>query len=394
MANNELTLEALPEMKKNDYKKLFKKIMTWKKAKAIILLEDYKLDGKKSSLAVPFKKPAEMQKEFKRIRLEKFHKPNKISAAMFQLVKGIDGNPLAKITLKKGSISPEKVMAKIAPAFEEIGVQVEVVGATTQEETSAEDSSLDTEDTPSVDKLDLLKSTTQAVNDFTNGLLPAYQAGDLEEEDLTLVLELEDLLTAFVEEYPNMDTATQQTGAKLLTASQQILPQLTKIKGAISGDDPTAALEMTFKQLKSKAQVVEKQTKKIKKTVLKNLKKGRVTDRDLEVVEQCLAQIEDFEDLYEDADDRLREKLEKRADRIQNKMKAQMQQLLEKVIAAAPTRQANREEDEAFQARMKEVLAQIEAIEKEVDDIEVELAEQESEPLPKGGKFLSFLEIE
>jgi hypothetical protein len=43
----ELSLDVLPEMKRADYIKAFKNKASWKKAKAVIFLVDYKLEGKK-----------------------------------------------------------------------------------------------------------------------------------------------------------------------------------------------------------------------------------------------------------------------------------------------------------------------------------------------------------
>jgi hypothetical protein len=397
MAAKELTLEALPQMKKNDYKKLFKKIITWKKAKAVIILDDYKLDGKKSSILIPFKKAAEMQKEFKQARQEAvLVKPNKMASALFELNKAADGTPLAILTLKKCSINPQKIMDKIAPAFESIGVKLEIKGAvedgSAEVETTEEEPILAIPTTePSLSLADQIKNASAAVSDFKNGILPAYQNGELSEDAYQMGIEVEQRLQLFVEGFPSQSPENQAKYEKIKAAAEQILPQLEQIMAALSGDDPKAALEMTYKQLKSMAKGIEKQTKKIKKTVVKNIKKSRSTDRDLEIVDQCLEQIQDFEDLYEESDDRIKEKLTKHADRIQNKVKAQMQQLFDKVMEVAPMRQDHREEDEAFNARMEEVKDEVKAIKAEIEQIELELAKEKQEPLPAGDDFLSIL---
>lgn len=400
MAVKELTLEALSEMKKNDYKKLFKKLITWKKAKAVILLDDFKLDGKKSPIAIPFKKPAEMQKEYKRIRAEKFHKPNKMGSALFSAEKATDGSLIARITLKKSSLSPQQIMEKIAPAFGSIGFKLEVVGAESgseqsevQVETAEPSNTAEPTTDHTISVADQVKTATQAISDFKNGIIPAYQDGELSEDAYQIALEVEGSLNAFIDAFVTFSVEHQAKFEKVKAVAEQILPQLEKIKDALSGDDPKAAMEMSYKQLKSIAKSIEKQTKKIKKTVLKNLKKDRSTDRDLEVVDNCLQEIENFEELYEDSDGRIQEKLAKNADRIQNKVKAQMQQLLEKVMEAAPIREDNREEDEAFQAKMEEVKEQLKTIRAEIDEIELELAKEKQEPIPSGDEFLSFLSI-
>jgi hypothetical protein len=69
----ELQLDSLKEIKKADYVKAFKNKAVWKKAKAVIFLVDYKLEGKKTTIAIPFKKEAEMKSEMKRLKKEKLH---------------------------------------------------------------------------------------------------------------------------------------------------------------------------------------------------------------------------------------------------------------------------------------------------------------------------------
>ena len=69
----ELSIDSLKEMKKADFVKAFKNKAAWKKAKAVIVMVDYKLDGKKTTVAIPFKKEAEMKAEMKRLKKEKLH---------------------------------------------------------------------------------------------------------------------------------------------------------------------------------------------------------------------------------------------------------------------------------------------------------------------------------
>ncbi len=67
----ELDMMAVLEMKRPEYKKMFKKKALWKRAAGIIVLVDYKLDGKKTSLAIPYKKKPLMLQELKKIKGEK-----------------------------------------------------------------------------------------------------------------------------------------------------------------------------------------------------------------------------------------------------------------------------------------------------------------------------------
>ena len=69
----ELSLDSIKEMKKAEFIKAFKNKAAWKKAKAVIFLVDYKLEGKKAVIAIPFKKENEMKLEMKRLKKEKLH---------------------------------------------------------------------------------------------------------------------------------------------------------------------------------------------------------------------------------------------------------------------------------------------------------------------------------
>jgi hypothetical protein len=64
----ELSLDSIKDMKKAEYIKAFKNKAAWKKAKAAIFLVDYKLEGKKAVIAIPFKKENEMKLEMKRLK--------------------------------------------------------------------------------------------------------------------------------------------------------------------------------------------------------------------------------------------------------------------------------------------------------------------------------------
>lgn len=62
----ELTFEALPNMKKSEFIKLFKKPAAWKKAEAVLFFAKYKFsNGKIPLVAVPFKKYTDAAKCFK-----------------------------------------------------------------------------------------------------------------------------------------------------------------------------------------------------------------------------------------------------------------------------------------------------------------------------------------
>lgn len=56
MAENTLSLELLPSLKKAEYEKLFKKMPLWKKASAVIFLQDYRPSRQKNDPSGPLQK--------------------------------------------------------------------------------------------------------------------------------------------------------------------------------------------------------------------------------------------------------------------------------------------------------------------------------------------------
>ncbi len=112
----ELNLDSLKDMKKADFVKAFKNKPAWKKANAVIILVDYKLDGKKATVAIPFKKIAEMKMEMKRLKKEKLHLLKKSGGASFEIEKNPDG-PIANIELLNGGLAPQAMGTKVADLF-------------------------------------------------------------------------------------------------------------------------------------------------------------------------------------------------------------------------------------------------------------------------------------
>ena len=128
MSKIELNLNSISSMKKVEYDKLFQKTITWKKAKGVIILLDFKLAGKKTTVAIPYKKPAEMMKAFKELKKDKIHPLKKVAAGFFSLSKTEDGTVQGEIDLKKGGMSPAKIMEKAEMPFMSIGIVLTVVG--------------------------------------------------------------------------------------------------------------------------------------------------------------------------------------------------------------------------------------------------------------------------
>jgi hypothetical protein len=176
----ELSLDVLPEMKRSDYIKAFKNKASWKKAKAVIFLVDYKLEGKKTTIAIPFKKEAEMKLEMKRLKKEKFHFLKKTGAGTIDFVKDEEGNIKAKIEIVAGGLDTELLVAKAGPLFEKINVQFDISQSlhvlSDTEETKGEEEML-TERSQTENKLEKtektkLKSVSPWTSLLDNAVLP------------------------------------------------------------------------------------------------------------------------------------------------------------------------------------------------------------------------------
>ena len=131
----ELSLDGIKDMKKAEYIKAFKNKAAWKKAKAVILLVDYKLEGKKAVIAIPFKKENEMKLEMKRLKKEKLHLLKKSGGGTILIEKNADGEREAKIEINIGGLKPELLLLKASPLFEKIKVKLQ---ATQTEEALAD----------------------------------------------------------------------------------------------------------------------------------------------------------------------------------------------------------------------------------------------------------------
>jgi hypothetical protein len=123
----ELSLDSVKDMKKADYIKAFKNKAAWKKAKAVILLVDYKLEGKKAVIAIPFKKENEMKLEMKRLKKDKLHLLKKSGGGSISIAKAADGVAELSVELNIGGLKPELLLLKASPLFEKIKLRIKAV---------------------------------------------------------------------------------------------------------------------------------------------------------------------------------------------------------------------------------------------------------------------------
>jgi hypothetical protein len=123
----ELSLDSVKDMKKAEYIKAFKNKAAWKKAKAVIFLVDYKLEGKKAVIAIPFKKENEMKLEMKRLKKDKLHLLKKSGGGHISITKAADGLAELSVELNIGGLKPELLILKASPLFEKIKLRIKAV---------------------------------------------------------------------------------------------------------------------------------------------------------------------------------------------------------------------------------------------------------------------------
>jgi hypothetical protein len=123
----ELTIESLKDMNKAEYIKAFKNKSLWKKARAVIFLLDYKLDGKKNVIAVPFLKEAEMKAKMKEIKKNKTHLMKKTGGGIINVENDGPEGLKAKVELKVGGLAAEILQNRAVELFERIKAKLEVV---------------------------------------------------------------------------------------------------------------------------------------------------------------------------------------------------------------------------------------------------------------------------
>jgi len=151
----ELSLDGIKDMKKAEFIKAFKNKAAWKKAKAVIFLVDYKLEGKKAVIAIPFKKENEMKLEMKRLKKEKLHLLKKSGGGTIVIDKNADGDREATIELIMGGLKPELLQLKASPLFEKIKVKLSATQTgEALEDAAAAESEVDTTENLPEDNLD------------------------------------------------------------------------------------------------------------------------------------------------------------------------------------------------------------------------------------------------
>ena len=114
-------------------------------------MTDFKLAGKKLTVALPFKKPNEAKEAFKKIKKEKIHALKKVGIGSFELSKSESG-PLADIEFNFGGLSPELAQTKASKLFDKIKLAINLATGAEAEPLSAEEQAEAIEDDEHVEE--------------------------------------------------------------------------------------------------------------------------------------------------------------------------------------------------------------------------------------------------
>lgn len=270
----ELSLETLPQMKIAEFVKAFKNRTSWKKATYVLLLMDYRLDGKKVTVAMPFKKPIDAIKAFKKVKEDKIHLLKKVGLGSFSLEK-VGDKVQANIEISKGGLSAEAVFTKAAKLFDRIKLGLNFIGmegspledeaademedeneATTEaiadeEEMGEAETTATTEPATASPQQQAaaLKATFEQIsadlNVFKTKVIPNVQARNVGAEDLAITSDLDKAITSFAEAVAETDVRVQEKFKPILEKLLQHQAKLKQILERFGNQENNSTAETT-----------------------------------------------------------------------------------------------------------------------------------------------------
>jgi hypothetical protein len=270
----ELSIDSLKDIKKADYIKAFKVKAQWKKAKAVVLFIDYKLDGKKTTLAVPFRKVSDMKLEMKRIKKDKLHPMKKSVGGLFSLENEGEEGIKAKIEIVHGGAKPELLQIKAEDLFGRINAQLEVLIAANAElepesELAAENEEKDDAGTPIAEIENSIKELNGLLNEHITKIIAAIKDKKPKEEYLAILEDISDKIKDLKESFEN---ATDAVKEKLKANVDKILSFVSKIA------EIKKALEILLK--KGETPTLPDNVKKIIETLVAKIKEAKAVKKD------------------------------------------------------------------------------------------------------------------
>ncbi|MGH1335266.1 MAG: hypothetical protein ACRBFS_03995 [Aureispira sp.] len=352
-----LSYEALKEMKFADYKKAFKEKSQWKKAKALVVLIDYKLGSRKMPIIIPLRRANQIKPLLKQIKKDK-HPNQKMAAGSLGMRRGAKGPELA-FKMTHGGYALEAVEGKVAPLvkqFLKCGFVAERGNTTTVEEdkktleneeatpntseqTPEEQTPEETaeEQAPTVSSADiaqLLKGIKSLALRVRKEVVPTIKQGTFGtvQEDLIGELDtsLEQFQAALGQATPKQQ---QQLQRHQKFIDNKVRPLLDKVKAAAPKTAPAQVTDTSSSSIdiKQVLKAIKSLAIRIHKEVAPTLKDNSFGAEQKALLNELEDLLQQFDDFYQQATSKQQQQLNK----YQNNIDQKIRPLLEKIQAAA-----------------------------------------------------------
>ena len=358
----ELSLDSIKEMKKADFIKAFKNKAAWKKAKAVIFLVDYKLEGKKAVIAIPFKKENEMKLEMKRLKKEKLHLLKKSGGGTIVIDKNADGEREATIELIMGGLKPELLQLKASPLFDKIEVKLRATqtGEALEDAAAAESEVDTTENLPedNLDDVDADEGEEDNEGETASSETEKASAPNPKKEKfmaaLNLIKENADKLKAAFGKIAG--DKLQSNAEKLKTALDKIMNEAKEfihevgeeakelvddvkniVKEALNptetaSSNDTASLDKDkLKNYADQGKTLADEFKSLQATIKKNLADMLSEQEDVDMVNKIIDKVQQHDDIFDAMSDVEKEKVQKMRDTINSKITPELEKMMNDV---------------------------------------------------------------
>ncbi len=359
----ELSLDSIKDMKKADFIKAFKNKAAWKKAKAVIFLVDYKLEGKKAVIAIPFKKENEMKLEMKRLKKEKLHLLKKSGGGTLEIVVGADGEREAKIELMIGGLKPELLQLKASPLFERIKLRIQ---ATQNEDAKAdadasegevdenEDLPEDTLDDVAVDdssddsdekenstesdsensnnpKKEKIRAAVNTIKENANKLKAAI--GKIAQDKIQANADkLKAALEKILSEAKEFIDDVEQEAKELLDDVKNIISEVVNPSESKESSESIDFDRNKIKNYADQGKTLADEFKRLKATIKKNLEDLQSEREDVDMVNAMIEKVQKHEDIFDGMSPEEQEKVQKMRDTIKSKITPELEKMMEDVL--------------------------------------------------------------
>jgi hypothetical protein len=276
---DEITVEGLAKLTRKEYKETAKKIAIWKKAEGVMILNNFKVEGKyKMPLGLPFRRKGEMKTAFKLLKATKIHKTAQVMTCLLTL--GADGIS-ATLELQNGGLKPELLKAAALEVFSVLGISnINITGQSEdpQETDKEEETEVVAVGAPVVktDAATLVKAIFAESKPFTE-VVARIKSNTVDAKDLASVQALADkikqLADVMAQSGKSVDEKTRADYDKINTT---FAPQVQQVLAKLQSNAPKTPAKKGESQL---AQVLSSARQQVEKTKVEIEKMDKTLDK-------------------------------------------------------------------------------------------------------------------